>query len=278
MKKHEKILEFLSSPLVVGEVVTARGIGYDKKKGVSVKIVKLVPLTVKNVEYGFKEELHIISESDVVSRNTRNIGANPFSSYSSKVRFTNFSLSSILHSIGFDRKSKELKYENFGTFTVAETNWCPYVIVDGKKQYYQRDFVWSLTEKQLLIESIYNGIDCGKVIIRKHSWKHVENKVKQGDLEIAFKDIVDGKQRLNCLIEFVQDKFCDLHGNYYSDLSDNAQYKFNEYMGFSYGELDESCTDFDVCMTFLTINHAGVHQSVEHIEFVKSLMNKLENK
>ena len=37
---------------------------------------------------------------------------------------------------------------------------------------------------------------------------------------MCFKDLVDGKQRLNAIVDFVQDKYTDSFGNYYSDLSE----------------------------------------------------------
>ena len=88
--------------------------------------------------------------------------------------------------------------------------------------------------------------------------------------------IVDGKQRLNALIRFVCDKFKDLHGNYFSDLSDWAKNEFLDSMVLSYAELGETATDKDVIETFLGVNHTGTPMAKEHIESVKSIQDKLK--
>ena len=51
----------------------------------------------------------------------------------------------------------------------------PFVIINGKKSYYQRPLVWELEDKQLLIESIYNSVDCGKILIRLKGWEELRD-------------------------------------------------------------------------------------------------------
>ena len=73
--------------------------------------------------------------------------------------------------------------------------------------FYQRDYVWSLEDKIELIKSIFNNIDIGK-------FAFIENEVTDKyDYEI-----LDGKQRLNALIEFYEDGFM-YEGKYFSELS-----------------------------------------------------------
>lgn len=51
---------------------------------------------------------------------------------------------------------------------VFEYNFNPYVIDnDGKKLYYQRDYVWTLEDEQTFIESIYNNLSLGTVVLKK---------------------------------------------------------------------------------------------------------------
>ncbi len=154
-------------------------------------------------------------------------------------------------------------------------NWNPYIYgKDCSKYYYQRPFVWSVEDNQLLIESIYQGIDCGKILVRKHSWKSIEKKANNGETELSFKDIVDGKQRLNAVKGFLLNEYPDLRGNYFNDLSFVAQNKITNNQLFSYSEMGEDVNDETVLKQFLKLNFAGVPQSKEHIEFVKSLLNK----
>ena len=71
------------------------------------------------------------------------------------------------------------------------------------------------------------------------------------------------------------DEFPDMHGNFYSDLSFMSQHKFTSHQLLSYAEMPEDSNDEDVIRQFLKLNFAGVPQSKEHIEFVKSLQSKI---
>ena len=135
-----------------------------------------------------------------------------------------------------------------------------------------------MKDKQNLIESIYLGISCGSIIVREHRWKEIETEFKKGNYEICFFDIVDGKQRLNAIYEFIRGDFPDLHGNYYNDLSDHAQMEFGNSMCFNYTVMGENSTDEDVLSAFLGVNFTGVPQSTEHIEYVRGIYDKLEKK
>ena len=85
-------------------------------------------------------------------------------------------------------------------------------------------------------------------------------------------DIIDGKQRLTTIQKFLNNEFTDRFGNYFEDLSDQAQRKFTDHQLFSYNEMSGSVTDEDVLKQFLSINFAGVPQSIEHINYVESLL------
>lgn len=128
-------------------------------------------------------------------------------------------------------------------------------------------------KKQLLIDSIYNNIEIDKFVFRLRSFKYVENRINNGLIEnTSFKDIIDGKQRVHCLLDFINNRFKDSYGNYFNDLSKQAQNKFISYRNCTYVELPEDTTDQDVLKTFLSINFSGVPQSKEHIDFIKQLL------
>ena len=57
------------------------------------------------------------------------------------------------------------------------------------------------------------------------------------ETDLAFKDIIDGKQRLNTIGEFLNNKFQDSHGNYFNDLSAFAQHKFTDHQLMQYAEM-----------------------------------------
>ena len=84
-------------------------------------------------------------------------------------------------------------------------------------------------------------------------------------------DCVDGKQRMNAILEFVQNKFKDSHGCYWKDLSAYAQREFLNYGRLAVGTMDENTSDKDVINAFLFVNFTGTPMSEEHIEHVKSI-------
>lgn len=289
INKQTEIENYLKEPLKAGDDVyiypyKKYGVdnpGYQNPLSIdTTKNPKLV--TIKSIidenfftftEYGNVEtKAHI---SFIKEKSIYHLGYNPFpdKSWNSSLRFVGFDLGGILSTIGFERRRRTFKNETVGTVEVPELNWEPVIIDSDKNEVkYQRGFVWKVEEKQLLIESIYNNIEIGKIIVRKRSWEYVESRIKKGKLEnTAFKDIVDGKQRLNAILEFIQNKYTDIRGYYFKDLSDSAQRKFENFNSVSYGEMGEDASDEDVKSVFLNINFAGVPMSQEHIDFVKSI-------
>lgn len=200
-------------------------------------------------------------------------GANPFAIVDQiDIRYVAYSLESILQHIGFLSVGK-MDYKIFDKYPIGSLNWNPFLFdKKNKKQYYQRPFVWSVEDKQLLIESIYQGIDCGKILIKSNSWEKLQELATLGWYdELFFNDVVDGKQRLNAVIDFIEGKFADLHGNYYNDLSAATHHHFLRNQLFSFALLGEDVSDADVIKQFLKVNFSGKAMSKEHIEFVKSL-------
>lgn len=214
-----------------------------------------------------------ITLDKISSKNIFGIGANPFDDDFDSVRTVNFTLSSILFTLNLSGEVSAVKskYVESGV-EISELCWNPIIIdKDGNVKNYQRDFVWTLEDKRNLIDSIYNGIDCGKILVRKRGFVEIKKLIKMGVESVAFNDIVDGKQRLSTLSDFIRDEFCDNYGNFFSDLSHEAQHKFGNNQCISYAEMGEDTPDNVVVKQFLKMNFAGVIQSKEHIDFVKSL-------
>lgn len=162
----------------------------------------------------------------------------------------------------------------------GELNFNPYVIEPstGEKRYFQRPYCWSLEDEQLFIESIYNELDCGKIVLRTNVISDVLDAFVKGDKEVCYYDVVDGKQRLHTLYRFINDEFPDSHGNYYSDFSDVAKRLFKSRSCITLMEMDEGCTDADVLKVFLNVNFSGKPMSKEHIKFVQDIYNNFNNK
>lgn len=277
MKKQELIESYLNAPVKEGEVVWVKGLGSQDKNAwhQTASVVKVENNDIYIKPYYNSSNLQKVFYGDY-KKYTGEIGANPFPKTNSRVQSINFSLDSVLFQLGLV-EGREEKYE-VGGIPIKSCNFNPFVFdKEGKKQYYQRPLVWELKDKQALIESIYLNVDCGKILIRNRGWKELEELVKKGETELYWKDCVDAKQRLHSIKDFLEDKFQDMHGNYFSDLSKEAQNKFTSHQLFGYAELPENSSDESVIEQFLKLNFAGVPQSTEHIEYVHNIAKLLKN-
>ena len=256
--KQQLIQEYLEEPLKIGEHIKIKGHGSkDKNRWGIAKVVDII------------DGIPYIGDRQPVTEEwkkwTGKIGADPFDKSFDRIQSINFQLESILFQL-----FKEDKYDIEGT-PISASNFNPFVFVNGEKKYYQRPLCWSLKDKQLLLESIYNNVDCGKIVVRNRGWEELRKLQKEGH-ELAWKDVVDGKQKLHAIKSFMDGEYPDLHGNYFEDLSDQAQRRLTNNQLISYSELPEKTTDEEVLKQFLRLNFAGVPQSQEHLEYIKSLL------
>lgn len=288
----DKILnDYVNAPFKVGEVVNVKASLIDKyvrKENVD-KLIQVVIRDIKGDKVyvqcdGYNATTHNkdIVETNItnITKYTHNIGNNPFKNigFWRKLNKIQYDLFGILSRCGIKAKGEKSFWDKYviNGHAIEEYNDNPFIIdKNGIKQYYQRDYVWSLEDEQNLIESIYNGLDCGKIVLRKRSWEYVEDKANSDDTEgLAFYDVVDGKQRIHTLKRFLNDEFADLNGYYFSDLSERAKIHFESSESLTYLELGEEATDEDVLKTFLMINFAGKPMSKEHLDYVKDIYNK----
>jgi hypothetical protein len=271
MKREELIEEYLAQPIKEEDIVYIKGMGsQDKSSYHNATAVLRVEDEGQTIVY---REHRSESKTDIsnVKKYTGDIGANPIDeTLWRKVQSVNFNLDSILFKLGVIEGSHKNSYKTDKGFPIKVLNVNPFVEIGGEKKYYQRPFVWTLDEMQALIHSIYNRIECGKIVIRERSWKWLHSR--EDENECYWYDVVDGKQRLTTLQKFLNNEFTDKFGNYFEDLSEHAQNKFTNHQLFSYNEMNESVTDEDVVKQFLSINFAGVPQSIEHINYVESLL------
>lgn len=261
MTKQDKIEQYLKEPLQVEDYILVKGHGSQNKESWGItKVTNIVDGEPYIEEHRSKRKV-----TEEYKKWTGEVGADPFDKYFDKIQNINFYLESVLHQL-----FKEDKYDIEGT-PIKASNDNPFVFVDGEKKYYQRPLCWTLKDKQLLLESIYNGVDCGKILVRNRGWKEL-GELQKGGHELAWKDIVDGKQKLHAIKSFMEGEYSDLNGNYFYDLSDQAQRRLTNHQLLSYSELPENTKDEDVLKQFLRLNFAGVVQSVEHLEYIKSLL------
>jgi Protein of unknown function DUF262 len=262
--KSELIADYLAIPIKVGDEIIVKGENYkDLDQESWEDVVKVDSEFVYYRKYGYSE-LQKRKLTDV-RKNPYKIGTNPFQP---ELRMTSYQtdVEQLFWRGGYEKSNRTERNEKYFGVPIPEATINPIIVNEkGEDVEYQRGLVWTLEQKQLLIESMYNNIEIGKFVFRKRTFQWVEKRVKQGKIaNTAFMDLVDGKQRYTTLIEFFESKFPDLAGNYYSELSNEAQRKFTGYRQMTYVELDENTTDRDVLNVFLSM-------SKEHIEFVKSI-------
>lgn len=136
--------------------------------------------------------------------------------------------------------------------------------------FYQRDFVWTLEQKRAYIENLFKG----KAVITPtfiQCSKPIEDRVDSFDFDIL--EVVDGKQRLSTIFEFLENQFCLEDGIFFKNLNskdkiellyDNV--KATEITPRKFGN---DLTDKQKIELFLEINELGTKMSEEHLKKIK---------
>lgn len=133
---------------------------------------------------------------------------------------------------------------------------------------YQRGLVWTLKQKQAYIEALYNekAIISPTIIL---NWCAPTDKNS--------KEVIDGKQRLTTIFDFIENKFKLSNGKYFKELSahdcrfllnHDVSYTRIEKLGHTDLTLEEKIE------LFLEINELGTKMSNAHIKKVKQMLEK----
>lgn len=265
-KKQKLINDYINSPLKVGEDIKV----IDDGKIYTTKVINILDNNLITINDRYGKNFNIKLSELNFEKFTYNIGANPINKNTLRLNPVLFSIDSILFGLGLTNEKDE-KY-HINNKPIKNLNWNPFVFdKKGNKIYYQRDFVWNLNDKQMLIDSIYNNIGCGTVIIRKRGFKELEILEKRGETDLFFYDVIDGKQRLKTLEEFFNNIFPDIYGNYFNDLSNEAQNHIKNSQLINYSETYENVKDENVLKQFINLNCFGIAQDKNHINYIKSI-------
>lgn len=124
---------------------------------------------------------------------------------------------------------------------------------------YQRDYVWSQSDKVELIDSIFNYLDIGKFLFNKLNYSVGKAR---GNL---FYEIIDGKQRCRAILDFYENKFT-YKGKYFYQLCYNDRVQFKNF-GINVAEVDNYSTR-DAMRLFLRVNTTGRVMDKIHLENV----------
>lgn len=158
----------------------------------------------------------------------------------------------------YDNRIQDLHFYNMTVGSLMLRYYKSGIIITPE---YQRDFVWSLDEKRLLINSIFRGYDIGKfVLYRLNDAEWAEN-----DRQYSY-EMIDGKQRLSAILDFYEDRF-DYEGYYYSQLSKRDKYVIED--SNAPQAIVENISEQRKIEIFYFINSTGVTMDKKHLEKVK---------
>lgn len=267
--KQQLIEEFLKTPIEVGDRVCVKvNSRYKGQEQVTVTY-KTTDVTTESISYkDFYGETHTVPIGEV-TKSTSHIGANHFEDL--PISIIDFSIKEILNTIQYDVKEniwnqilvvgesdsgirQLIPCVNFNSTIVDKT---------GQDVCFQKPLYWDLIKKQKLISSIYNGVGIGMIILRKRSYNWIRNRIDKVIIEnTARYDIIDGKNRIHTIIEFINGGFKDSFGNYFNDLSDDAQHEFmNSFVYYGYtpvSNIPEDATDEQVMNIYNAYNHDNI--------------------
>lgn len=119
---------------------------------------------------------------------------------------------------------------------------------------------WDLSQREALVESIFQRIDIGKFTF---------NERPPRDERPKFYEVIDGKQRLMALCAYYEDRF-RWRGRLFSELSQRDSWHFKNYqvaVGFASGATDEQ-----VMRMFVRLNTTGTPMDQDHLERVQAMI------
>jgi len=142
-------------------------------------------------------------------------------------------------------------------------NWFSGNLISSDK--YQREYCWLLEDKQLLIDSMIKKYDIGRFLIKDY---YYTGSTESGDLQHYPYEIVDGKQRLSAICQFINNEFPLCNGLCYSDMTPLDRNNIKKYP-ILIGVVASDITDIDLVKLFIKINTTGKVMDKEHIDKLK---------
>lgn len=123
---------------------------------------------------------------------------------------------------------------------------------------YQRSYVWSHEDQQRYLDSLMEGRDLGRFITVSRRYPHPDQ-------------LLDGKQRLNCLSLFVRSEIA-WRGVYFDELSAKDRDEIRGRL-VQVASIEEGAyTKADLLRIFLEVNTTGVPQAEEHLSRVREML------
>lgn len=134
---------------------------------------------------------------------------------------------------------------------------------------YQRGLVWTEEQKVKLIDSIFNNVSIGAFVLAEKKW------FTDGKVTSEMYEIVDGKQRLTAIVDFISSKF-QYKGKYYHELAPITRHKFeDQQVLIGLLNLDKTDTEYNkkqVIEQFIRLNENGTIVDKKIIDKAKELI------
>ena len=140
---------------------------------------------------------------------------------------------------------------------------------------YQRNLCWTLEQKQLYITNVFNNMaNCTPTIIEYYA----------NDYSVKYYEVLDGKQRLTTLFDFIDNKFPILYDGeeiYFNDLVEEDK-KFLLHLNVKYTRILPIRLNANLDLKyrlqiFLEVNYLGTKMSDEHLNNILAMYNKENN-
>lgn len=132
--------------------------------------------------------------------------------------------------------------------------------------WFQRDLVWNEEDKIMLLDSVFSGIDIGKFVFANRPYAVMKQENDYRRLVI-----IDGKQRLNTLIEFYEGRIL-YNGCSYKDLHPEDKYTFDQHRIVEIHLSERMYSEENMLNQFYYMNIAGRPVNSEHLKIIKSRM------
>ncbi|NJC40129.1 hypothetical protein GGQ87_000387 [Brevundimonas alba] len=140
--------------------------------------------------------------------------------------------------------------------------------IDFEPIYQRKSNIWSVANQQYLIDSILNGFDIPKIYLADFSYG--VNELNDKGLKYA---VIDGKQRLNALFDFMDGKYpLSKEFEFYSDPSVEIAGKYWKDISLNFPEIAYKLEDFKLAiMAVVTDDEANISQLFVRLNTSKPL-------
>lgn len=138
----------------------------------------------------------------------------------------------------------------------------------------QRDHVWDIHQKRSLIISILKGLEIPNFLVVIYK----DDITNGGGIRDTYFKIIDGKQRITTIKEFIEGKFGLLVNDieyFFNDLEKMTQFKItncNLKFNVIYEYPDTRLSDEQLISAFEYVNFAGTPQDIKHFEKLKTYL------